>query len=258
MTQVEIFAGELAEHRAGAHIGLAEPRALLAAEAEHPDRPGWLRAGSPEVDEAQQAGDDAGESVEVAALRDGVQMRADIDRGARCFVGKTNNEVLCRIAGGRQSFALRKPLDEVERGAFGRNVAFARDAFTIARARRQIVKKLRCQRATRCAIHGQSRRSSSTVTALTTDVSSGVGASGALSNGMLGWDRRDSSTTRRSRRAVDREPDHPGLRAACQMRRDGVPKSCPIQAYSGRFRHTPAHDDTTGSPLRGKALRALP
>src|SRR5262245_57495745 len=90
MTQIEIFAGELAEQSAGAHVSLAEPRALLAAQAEHPDRPGRLRALAPEVDQAQQAGDDAGESVEVAALRDGVQMRADIDRSARCFVGKAD------------------------------------------------------------------------------------------------------------------------------------------------------------------------
>src|SRR5262245_37557587 len=164
MTQVEIFAGELAEHRAGAHIGLAEPRALLAAEAEHPDRPGQLRAGAPEVDQAQQAGDDAGESVEVAALRDGVQMRADIDRWARRCVGEADHEILRRIARGRQSFALRKPFEEVERGAFRRPVAFARDAVTIARTRRHVVKELRRQRATRWAVQCQSRRSSSTVT----------------------------------------------------------------------------------------------
>src|SRR5215467_13891395 len=80
-------------------------------------------------------------------------MRADINCGARWFVGKVDNEVLGRIACGRQSFALRKPLEEVERGGFRRTVAFARDAFTIARARRYVVKKLRGQRATRCAVH---------------------------------------------------------------------------------------------------------
>src|SRR5215467_6651660 len=153
MTQIEIFVGELAEQRAGAHVGLAEPRALLAAQAEHPHRPGRPRALAPEVDQAQQAGDDASESVEVATLRDGVQMRADINCGARWFVGKVDNEVLGWIACGRQSFALRKPLEEVERGGFCRTVAFARDAFTIARARRHVVKKLRGQRATRCAVH---------------------------------------------------------------------------------------------------------
>src|SRR5262249_10250157 len=82
MTQIEVFTGELAEQRAGAHVGLAEPRALLSAQAEHPDRPGRRRALAPEVDEAQQAGDNAGESVEVATVRHGVEMRADIDCGA--------------------------------------------------------------------------------------------------------------------------------------------------------------------------------
>src|SRR5262245_1261787 len=63
MTQIEIFAVELAKQRAGARVGLAEPRALLSAQAEHPDRPGRLSSLAPEVDQAPQDGDDAGESV---------------------------------------------------------------------------------------------------------------------------------------------------------------------------------------------------
>ena len=119
---------------------------------EYPDWPARPHALAPEVHKAQQAGDDAGESVKVAALRDGVQMRADAYRGAGRFVGKTDDEVLRRVAHGRQSFPLREPFEEGERAAFGLTVAFARDTFAIPRARRDISKKLRGQRAKRSAV----------------------------------------------------------------------------------------------------------
>ena len=101
MWQVEICASEFAKQRAGAHVGLAKPRALLAAQAEHRDGPARPGAFAPEVDEAQQTGDDARESVEVAALRDGVQMRPDVHHGVGCFVGKAEDKVLRRVARGR-------------------------------------------------------------------------------------------------------------------------------------------------------------
>ena len=81
-------------------------------------------------------------------------MRANINRGARRFIGKADDEVLRRVARGRQSFASRELVDDVERAAFRRTVAFTRNALAIARARCHVGKERRSQRAKGCAVHG--------------------------------------------------------------------------------------------------------
>jgi hypothetical protein len=80
-------------------------------------------------------------------------MRANINRGARRFIGKADDEVLRRVARGRQSFASRELVDEIERAGLRRTVAFTRDALAIARPRCRVGKKRRRQRAKGCAVH---------------------------------------------------------------------------------------------------------
>jgi hypothetical protein len=69
LLEFEVFRRELAEQRARAHVGLAEPGAFLAAKTDDAQRRGRGPAAAPLPDEAQQPGHHAREAVVIAALR---------------------------------------------------------------------------------------------------------------------------------------------------------------------------------------------
>ena len=79
--QTQVCVAEPAEHRIGPEPGLAEPGALFGAEREDLDRARRHQPGALEVNDYGQTGDDTRGTVEVAALRHRIQMRAAGDGG---------------------------------------------------------------------------------------------------------------------------------------------------------------------------------
>jgi hypothetical protein len=100
----EIRRRQPAEQRARAHIGLAETGAFLAAQAKKLQRPARPEAAYLEAGKHDQTGDDAGAAVEIAALRDGIEMRA---AGQKGNPGSEPSSVTTRLAPASRS--VRRP-----------------------------------------------------------------------------------------------------------------------------------------------------
>src|SRR5262249_31356430 len=75
--EIKVLICKLTDEPERAHVGLAKPCAFLAAQGKHPHGLRRDYSGLAIVLKHQQTRDDAGESIEVAALWHGVEMRAD-------------------------------------------------------------------------------------------------------------------------------------------------------------------------------------
>ena len=150
----EIGLVEFAEQRARSHIGLAEPSAFLSAQREYAHRRGGMVLSAPLFDETQQTGHDAGETVVIAALRHGVEMRADPRGGGVAgIVGQGEDQVGGAVAGDAQAL-MAGPFRQIRGcGIFAFAVAVAGNADAIVAKTAQVGEELFGQRGQRVQFH---------------------------------------------------------------------------------------------------------
>ena len=127
----EILVGQLAEQRRRAEIGLAKPRALLAAKRNRAKRPSGCRALATHANCAEEAGNDPREAIVIAALWDRIGVRAGDDAGkGRVAPGHRHPKVAGRVVGRIYPLGRGRPLEKGEYS--GLHVAIRRARNTAA------------------------------------------------------------------------------------------------------------------------------
>ena len=116
---------QLAQQGQRAQIGLAVPGAFLATQGQHAQR-GRLFVAAAQLKQHQHAGDNACQSVEVAALRHGVGMRANHDKGlGTAFFWQAQPQVAGSIPFMAQAQIFGPVLKYAQRSSLAFAIAFA-------------------------------------------------------------------------------------------------------------------------------------
>ena len=140
--------GQRAQAAAAADVGDLEPDAFLGADAHHDDVALGLQIQRAQRRHGDQSGEDAGGTVEVAAMRHGIEMRAD-DQGRRRAVAARQGHV--KVGGGVMTDVKTKCHGSLRDGGVGAlltgSIRIARDARFIEAIAAQLIEQVLNQRA---------------------------------------------------------------------------------------------------------------